>query len=180
MTTEQGLEKREKARARGRAVVMVYLGVVTVVAIAALIVALLHGAGQDTVQAQKFVVVDAGGKRRAVLTVSESGPGLGLFDENGTVRAVLAISKHGSYVLWADERGKMRAMLRVGNDGPGLGLYDENGRQRAVLTVFKDGPALVLADENAPRAGLAVSKDGPGLTLLDENGEPIWSAPPSE
>jgi len=63
-------------------------------------------AGDKIIRAEKFELVDPQGRVRALLSVSdEIGPELGLFDENG----------------------KLRAGLIVSDKGPALDLLDENG-----------------------------------------------------
>lgn len=63
---------------------------------------------EKAVEAEKFVLRDANGRSRAVLTVSADGsPVLALSDQDGTTRATLAVSADGQ---------------------PGLALYDEDGR----------------------------------------------------
>ena len=63
------------------------------------------------VRANKFTLVDAKGRSRAMLGLIEGGPGLALYDENGEVRVWLAVSK----------------------DGPGLSLADENGKTAGII-----------------------------------------------
>jgi hypothetical protein len=55
-----------------------------------------------------------------------------------------------------DEEGRVRGLLAANGDGPGLILCDENGHARAVLASLKDGPVLDLRDEKATRRAAAV------------------------
>ena len=104
------------------------------------------------VRANRFVLVDKNGTPRAWMGMVMGMPKLSLDDENGTPRAVLAMSR--------------------------LNLLDMNGKTRIVLGVSKNGPVVGLSDENSkPRARLIASKNGPMLDLYDKNGKPIWSAP---
>jgi hypothetical protein len=64
------------------------------------------GAPGKVIRANEFILEDADGKTRAILSVGEAGPGL----------------------LLIDEKGKPRAMLNVNKDGPRLILYDANGK----------------------------------------------------
>jgi hypothetical protein len=122
------------------------------------------------VSANIFILEDANGKCRAMLSAFEDGPMLRLLDENSKTRVSLRLFKDGPGLGLYDENGKPRALLEAFKDGPGLGLADENGKTRASLSVSKDGPALGLADENGrTRAALNALKKGPALTLSDEN-----------
>jgi hypothetical protein len=87
------------------------------------VAALAYAAGQvkaakaltkHTVRAQRFELVDAAGKVRSVLGVSDDGgSGLGLWDRDGKDR--------GGLMLLADGT-------------PGLALRDREGKQRILLT----------------------------------------------
>ena len=155
MTTEERLEivEKELAAAKRRIGRLVIGGAVALVCIAILLAAWLRPA---EVRARKFVLVDGDGKTRALLTVDEDGPRLGLTDESG----------------------KARAELRVAKNGPTLNLSDKNGNARAGLSVLKDGPVLDLdKGSGKTRALLTVEEGGPGMRLYGENDKILWSAP---
>ena len=76
-----------------------------------------------------------------MLGVTKDGPGVVLSDENGKLRAALAINK-GKRVLNVYDEGKA---------GPGLYLSDETGKGRVMLDMNKDGPELKLYDANGKR-----------------------------
>jgi hypothetical protein len=110
------------------------------------------------IRANQFVLEDDNGKTRAVLDVGKDGvPGLYLYDDKGTPRAMLGVSNHGSVLALCDKYGKTLVSLAVSNDGPSLRLSDDNGKPRVRLDVGNDGE--------------------PGLALLYENGVKIWSKP---
>jgi len=114
--------------------------------------------GSKVIRANQFVLEDANGKTRAVLDVDKDGvPGLYLYDDNGTPRAMLGVGNYGSVLAMFDQNGKNRVSLAVSNDGTSLRLSDDKGKPRARLTVGNDGV--------------------PGLALLYENGVNIWSRP---
>jgi len=121
-----------------------------------------------------------------------------LEDERGRKRALLAIDKGGVSLALSDENGKLRVLLDVSNNRPGLAVYDENnhplavmssdkgnpsltlhGKRGIVLSVAENGSGLILLDErNKARVGLGFLKDrGPFLEMFDEKGKPFWSAP---
>jgi len=87
--------------------------------------------------------------RRLTLAVLLTGVAAALVVTVGMARteAVPDAVRAHSFVL-LDENGKVRAMLAVAKDGPGLRLSDENGKLRASLGVTEDGPGLHLLDEN--------------------------------
>jgi len=90
-----------------------------------------EAAGADQVRAQRFEVVDAAGRLRALPGVTD-GPGLTLYDAAGKERAALVVFPGGSPGLSLfDAAGRARAMLWTNPDGtPGLTLYDAAGKER--------------------------------------------------
>jgi len=98
--------------------------------LAGLAVLMIGGAASrtlSTIEAREFVLRDQNGTMRAALAIRPDGtPGLGLFDG----------------------RGKPRLSLDTGFDGtPGLNLFDPNERLRAALAIRPDGtPGLGLFD----------------------------------
>jgi hypothetical protein len=82
----------------------------------------------DTVRARSFVVVDGEGRTRATLAVEEDSTRLRLFDEKGTRRASLALTKEGFPGLALFHDGDQPgAILEVGPQGPVLRLHDAKG-----------------------------------------------------
>lgn len=136
-----------------------------------------------TVDAEEFVLRDAAGTPRAVLSLkAEGAPTLAFFDPSGKTRAWFGVRGGGSpYLLFADHAGKPRAGLSVKDDGsPELTFIDLTGNPRALLQVPSDGQAsLALYDHlGRARAGLGVSRNGsPELRLLDKDGKVVWKAP---
>ena len=101
-----------------------------------------------------------------------------LEDEKGMPRAMLTVTEAGPGLKLSDEKGNPRAGLGVTEAGPGLVLFNKNSETHLVLFVVAAGPGLVLFDENGMScATLAMAKDGPRLRLSDEKGKVIWSAP---
>lgn len=110
------------------------------------------------IRANQFILEDETGKTRAVLDVSKDGvPGLYLYDDQSTPRAMLGVSNHGSALALCDKNGKTLVSLTVSNDGSSLRLADDHGKPRVRLEVGNDGV--------------------PGLALLYQNGVKIWSKP---
>jgi len=135
-------EARGMSRGRWALVIAAVCLVVTAAAIA-------YAAGQATapvqevVRAQKFELVDEAGKMRAALAMLPSGAGLGLYDNDGKLRAdLLLLSDGGPRLRLLDKEEKPRAGLMLLADGsPALVLYDKDGKARAGLLVSADGSA---------------------------------------
>ncbi|MBN2592078.1 MAG: hypothetical protein JXA81_01120 [Sedimentisphaerales bacterium] len=130
----------------------------------------------EEIRAKKFVLEDENGKIRATLAMTENGPMLSLSDENGKTRAAMRVAEGKPSLSLHDVNGKERASLMVGTLGPYLTLYDENDKLRADLSVGKDSSSLSLSDENGKERAVIGMFDEPDLFLFDENGEIIWAA----
>ena len=109
------------------------------------------------IRANRFVLEDKNGNRRAELSVDKGMVNLGLHEENRKLRLLLAVDKLG----------------------PCLCLYDEKEHCRAFLRVWRDGPSLELCNEKYKKlVGITATKEeGPLVLLCDEYGKPIWAAP---
>ena len=77
---------------------------------AAAVVATVGVVGQDTrqsVEAQRFIVTDPNsGDMRAVLEMSDDGPVLRLYDQEGTVKVVLGLSADGPTLTYVNPQGE--------------------------------------------------------------------------
>ena len=187
-----------------------WLKMVGVVALAMMVAVVLMGqlpqtAPNKTVEAQRFVVLDASGNKRAVLgNVEEKGTflvfrgsdgkdqialrsfgdarALVLSDSTGADRTVLGVLPNGATTFgMADQSGNGRAALTLEADGSiALALYDENSKSHVKLVAGRDGnPGIVLQDKAKDvRMRLLLYSDGsPAMVLFDNNGKVIWSAP---
>lgn len=167
------------------------------VAAALLMGGALPGDGWRTVEAERFLLRDAGGRIRAVLhTRADGSPLLEFRDVAGNRRASLGLLADAAHVSLSDAEGKGGATLRAQPNGrANLTLTDRNGTRRAVLLLADDGaPTLALSDrhrrtrivlttlgngatglsvsdaEGRVRAALDLEADGsPSLALYDEN-----------
>lgn len=109
-------------------------------------------------RANQFILEDATGRTRAALDVGKDGtPGLYLYDETATPRAMLGVTNYGAMLALCDKTGRTVAALAVSDDGASLRLSDSQGRPRLKVDVGKDGV--------------------PELTLFYANGVKIWSKP---
>jgi hypothetical protein len=129
-----------------------------------------------TVTAEKFVMVDSGGKQRGTMQVAEDGLStLSLKDGSGKDRVELRVAAAGSAGLgFFDQNGHELAVFGEGADGSGLRIFGRQGKQVAALGSLPTGESsLTLYDANTGRArvGLGVAAKGePALVLLDQNG----------
>jgi hypothetical protein len=141
----------------------------------------------QTVEAQEFVVKDAGGVVRARLGASQSAASLSLSHEGG--RATLLVSggrAQGAHLAVSDAAGRVKGLLLLEPERVGLYLspVDATGppkAQRVVFEVSNQGPGgFAYFDRSGQnRAWLgAVSDDGSSLVVVqDAAGKPAWKAP---
>ncbi len=138
-------------------------------------VALVMGQARPirTVEAEKFVLRDWSGKRRATLAVqADESVSLTLADSTGKVRASLNVGKLGPSLDLADPNGKVKetfsdeglmffdkasnpwAALWHPENSPRLDLYAANRENRVSLRVIEEGATLLLGDREGYEAAL--------------------------
>jgi hypothetical protein len=124
------------------------------------------------VEAEKFVLRDAAGRRRAELALDEERPLLALFDAEDRVRCRLLVDAAGAGLAFYDEQERTRIALgQVKEEGAQLALFDGAEQANIGLKLNQDGAALLLTDEQGkPRASLTVNEQGSALGLRDEHG----------
>jgi hypothetical protein len=170
MTTEERLERLERelaaAKRRNRRVLcgLTLAGLALVVAVS--LGAVTVGNGQ-VIRAAQFTLIDAEGRGRAALQMTEDGPMLGLFDARGMCRAKLATGEVVPALVLYDEKSVCRAILGVDSDQARLVLHDRNGTQRAILG----------ATPMATTGGRTFTKPESSLLLCGPDGLTIWAAP---
>jgi hypothetical protein len=134
------------------------------------------GAKGKTVEAESFVVRDADGQGRAMLTATAEGASLVLLERGfkpGARKSIvlLTVAKEGPHLDLSGSTGKRRVLLHATED-TGLILSDGDGKERAALSLTKVGPGLLLSDgRDSPRAGLTVTGNGSGLDLIGVDGK---------
>lgn len=125
------------------------------------------------VEAEEFILRDANGAVRAVLTMTLDGPGLFLHDQNGIVRAGLLVGEGEPGLALFDGLGRPRASLGLTADNPCLRLRDATGGSRVVVIVEESGTRLMLSDANSgPRVGVAAQGGETSLVFADNKGKP--------
>lgn len=118
MTTGERLEKLEQelARVKRRNRLLLAVGAVAVgVCVLAWSIsgtaskAQAQGAARarKVIRANEFVLEDDKGKTRAMLSVNENGPVLGMFDEKGKIRAALVVKENEPMMKMVDPNGKV-------------------------------------------------------------------------
>ena len=102
------------------------------------------------VEARRFTLRDAKGKRRAEMAIELGRPVLIFYDE--TERASVSVG--------------------VEEDGPGLTLYNPAGQQAMVLSAAQNGPVLsMFSRSGVRRLNMSVAAQGPVIGLLGIAGE---------
>ncbi len=160
---------------------------------------------QEVVKAQRFELVDAEGKARAVLALKDGDPGLVLLDKDGRPRAWLdggnSVSGPGLrlydgtsffarseltlrggepflLLYGKDERGCAALSLDVVGVLSGFTLPDKDDKLRALMGVEGEMLGLTLQDKDGELRSALVLVDGnPRLLLRDKEGKVIWGAP---
>lgn len=130
------------------------------------------------VNAQRFVVTDKRGVRRAELSMSipeggeEEHPWLGLFDADGNVRACLGVDNGLPWLEFYDANQKSVLNVRVDEHGPRIGLFHGNGKPGVYVALSEGGPQMTLRGEEG-RLGLVISlaKEGPQVALFGADGQ---------
>ncbi len=141
-----------------------------------------------TVEAQRFVVRDTEGRRRAELAMvipegeMEERPWLGLFDSNGSVRACIGVggrgkqeSLEGPWVELYDAKGNTAMEIDIGEHGPSVRLFNENGKATVAIATSELGPCIGLSNpDGKENLSLSISLSGaPWLLMEDATGDNV-------
>jgi len=140
-------------------------------------------AGPNIVEAEQFVVRDARGHSRAIMSISESGPYVELYDESGKSRVSLGLAGARAGLSMRDDRGKTGAVLGVTPDGATLVFHDD-GKGRALFGLARKGGSttsmLRVTDEseeaNVSLFAPASATGKPGIQVQDQ-GKTLWATP---
>jgi len=163
------LERENRRWRRAGAMVLAALAAVVLLGQAA------PGNGGRTVEAEQFVLRDAGGKVRAVLHAGADGsPHLEMRDAAGNARASLGLLGDVAGLSMTEAGGKGGVVLHTQADGrPSLTFTDRNGSRRMTLFLAHDGSStLAFSDrQRASRMVLNAIDNGPmGLFFYDASG----------
>jgi hypothetical protein len=123
------------------------------------------------IEADRFILKDSGGKKRAELMMEEAGPGLVLYDISGQRIGRFGGVSNGAGLSLQSVEGGSRLSLVSRPDGPYLLIFDSSGKFRTELGAGQRGPYMLLHDSNgSPRAALALDNEQPRLQLSDSDG----------
>ncbi len=141
----------------------------------------------ETVTAQRFMVLDADGIPRGMFGVLADGASVGMMftDLAGAKRIELSTDPDGSprVALW-DDQERLRADIGMNADGAArIVLADPSETGRAALSVGNDGSAQMVfidADGSTNRAMIGTLGDGRSVLLIyDEEGQVLTQLPAS-
>ena len=139
----------------------------------------------ETITAQRFMVLDGDGIPRGMFGVLADGASVGMMftDLAGTKRIELSADPSGSprVALW-DDQERLRADIGMNADGSArIVLADPAETGRAALSVGNDGSAQMVfidADGSTNRAMIGTLGDGRSVMLIyDEKGELLTQLP---
>ena len=125
------------------------------------------------IRAQRFVVVDDGGKERAVLGILEHGEvGLTVWNEQKTGAISVTINRKGPRISFENAKGVELLSLGIMIDKqPLLIMKDEKGTRRVVITAVPGGEVHIgLYDaKQKNRCKIALTESGePQIYLKDD------------
>lgn len=132
----------------------------------------------DVVQAQRFILVDAAGRRVAVMGPSkeESGaPALSFYREDGRLGAMLGAGGAEGSVLMLNGDGSESMSLVVEKGSAGIGYQTKDGTDMFGLGADKTGNVLCMNNSAGKcRINLLAPAEGnPSITLKGEGKETI-------
>jgi hypothetical protein len=158
-----------------------------------------------TVTAERFVLVDRSGARKAELGIvgenrnwhgcysgapgtpvsTLSGPGLVFYAMNNKPVLVLHSTEMATEISICNAEGKVRAEIGVFEDNPHLRLFARDGIPSLTADLNSEGSYVSLYDPrtkgSVPRvliqAGKSQAPSLASLIVLDEKGGAIWRAP---
>jgi hypothetical protein len=133
------------------------------------------------VQARAFAVVDADGRERGRLGLTDDGGvGLTLSDAEGRRRLALGSPTLAdpAKVRWVlslwDDKGTYRVLIAARDDGAGagFGVWDANGTARFGLGAAPNGGGFSIWDAaGVERAGIGEGPTGVGISAMDDTGQ---------
>jgi hypothetical protein len=140
-----------------------------------------------SVVAEKFVLVDSAGNRRATLGFADGGAaGLWSFDAEGRQRVFIGLGNNQDPIVYLmNQRGTPRIAMIDAEKITGLTIKDDDGGALLNVSAHSDDSAhissVVLYDPRT-KAQLAIAQNravSPGLLFCkDADGTTVWSYPP--
>jgi hypothetical protein len=116
------------------------------------------------VRANRFILEDQKGTKRASLEATGATAALGIYDEKGNPRVSLYESQDGTCLAFSDGKGEVKLMFSEDEDGSKLNLFDELGNLNVSLDAGADSAILSLVNESKKHFNeLRVDKYGSGI-----------------
>jgi hypothetical protein len=134
------------------------------------------------VEATRFILKNAKGKKRAELGIRLDGPELAFFNDKEQALLSIGLLEEGPELLLLSSEGKKLASLSLTVTGPMLSLSDQTGVKRLNLSVVDGSPAVgILGTGGDAKAALGLTPTGnPFLQLfgsIEHGGAQLLAAP---
>ncbi len=164
-TIEERLEGLERSNRRLKAILSILFCVGAVLLF-------IGAAAPKIVEAEKFILRDAGGVERGEIFANENGRGLVFFNKNGERALALLVSDQVNGLIIMDQNGNVRQSISSKVDESSWSIFHP-GSDSAQFEVVDNGlgTALTVRDRtNGDRVSLGISNKGAAVTLIDKDG----------
>jgi hypothetical protein len=116
---------------------------------------------EDTLRARRIEVMDADGRARVVLAVSDEGPTVEIVDVAGVSRASLGDGLEGTALYLRDAEGVTRVgVAQFAHGGGGFALHGPRSEGAAVLYLAEEGSLTFYDEEGRVLARFPASEGG--------------------
>jgi hypothetical protein len=133
------------------------------------------------VEAERFVLRDAGGNRRATLDVERDGPTLSFLSEGGGPRFILTVGSHGPICRILDKNGNLQSILSIGEKGAGFTLRSQPLDTSLTVAALPHGLYVAYHDRSSGAGGGIYLKPEPqGLGIYDHFEQRLGGVPSNE
>jgi len=149
-----------------------------------------------TIEAERFVLRDRRGQKRAELLTWRGSPTLNFLDTNGAIQVSVGLAQsrrpgleQASLRLYSADGKNAQAVLGISHGRPSFRIFSKEGNGRVELTMLNGEPTIELRDKNGklravlgcvsfklPR-GTVVNRPPSSLILFNEEGKVIFGAP---
>ncbi len=109
------------------------------------------------VEAERFVLRDARGNRRATFDVERDGPTLRFLDERGSPRFILGVGRHGPACRILDEGANPKLVLSAGAEGAGITIRTQSPDTSVTVALLPDSLLLTYIHRTLGRGGRSTS-----------------------
>lgn len=149
------------------------------VAIASLFILGSTGKQEDVMTGQRVVLKDENGRIRVLLKADGGEPGMGLFDENGELIALITIIEGMGTLRFRDSKGNLKCSLGQDRIATRLIVFDSLGVGCLEIGSYDFGPGLRLGGDDDWNVILYKQEQG-GFSLAFRNPQDsiFYSIPP--